>query len=92
MRKIQFVNGEYYHIYNRGVEKIPIFRDEEDYLKFKRGLRDFNNQSYYEERAAIVRKYGFKELSSFFEKVESSGNSLLLLAPQSFSFNFEAIS
>ena len=70
MRKIQFVNDEYYHIYNRSVEKIPIFLDEEDYLKFKRGLKDFNNKSYYEERAAMVRKYGFKELSSFLEKVE----------------------
>ena len=70
MRKIQFVNGEYYHIYNRGIEKMPIFRDEKDYLKFKRGLKDFNNTSYYEERAAMVREYGFKELSSFLEKAE----------------------
>jgi len=71
MRKIQFINGEYYHIYNRVVEKLPLFqRSDEDFLKFKRSLKDFNNKSYYEERAAMVRKYGFKELSSFFEKVE----------------------
>lgn len=70
MRKVQFVNNEYYHIYNRGVDKRPVFLDEEDYLKFIRGLKDFNNKSYYEERAAMVRKYGFKELSSFLEKVE----------------------
>ena len=49
---------------------MPIFRDEKDYLKFKRGLKDFNNTSYYEERAAMVREYGFKELSSFLEKAE----------------------
>lgn len=70
MRKIQFGNGEYYHIYNRGVDKRTIFLDEADYLKFLRSLRDFNNQSYYEERAAMVRKYGLKELSSFLAKVE----------------------
>lgn len=28
----QFVNGGYYHIYNRGVEKRKIFMDKQDYL------------------------------------------------------------
>lgn len=68
MRKVQFVNSEYYHIYNRGIDKRQIFIDEEDYLKFLRGLRDFNNRSYYENRANIIRSHGIKELSSFLEK------------------------
>lgn len=70
MRKIQFINNEYYHIYNRGIDKREIFLDEEDYLKFLRSLKDFNNQSYYEQRAQIVRSSGFKELSSFLEQSE----------------------
>jgi len=70
MRKVQFVNNEYYHIYNRAVPNSLLFQEDEDYQKFKRGLKDFNNKSYYEERAAMVRKYGFKELSSFLELTE----------------------
>lgn len=31
-RTIQFAQGQYYHIYNRGVEHRPIFREEENYL------------------------------------------------------------
>jgi len=65
MRKIQFINGGYYHIYNRGVEQRKIFEDENDYLKFLRGLKDFNNKSYYEERLGRL-----KELSSFLGKLE----------------------
>jgi len=33
-RKIKFSIGEYYHIYNRGVEKRVIFQDENDYKRF----------------------------------------------------------
>lgn len=34
MRKIQFVNNQYYHICNRGVERRNIFLDEEDFERF----------------------------------------------------------
>ncbi len=33
-RKIKFSEGEYYHIYNRGIEKRTIFLDEADYKRF----------------------------------------------------------
>lgn len=33
-RKTEFAVGEYYHIYNRGVDKRIIFIDENDYLRF----------------------------------------------------------
>jgi putative transposase len=39
----EFCNGEYYHIYNRGVEKRAIFEDEKDYLRFYNGLAEFND-------------------------------------------------
>lgn len=70
MRKIQFVNGEYYHIYNRTIEEVPLFRTEKDYLKFLRNLKDLNNKSFYEERKNIIATQGFKKLGSFLCKME----------------------
>jgi putative transposase len=34
VRKVNFVDGEYYHIYNRGNSKQKIFNDLNDYLRF----------------------------------------------------------
>lgn len=34
MRKDKLTDGEYYHIYNRGVDKRKIFTDEENYFRF----------------------------------------------------------
>lgn len=75
MRKIDFVTGEYYHIYNRGVDKREIFVDDDDYWKFFDGLRDLNNYTYYEERLSVLglsshsckepSSLRFKELGSF---------------------------
>src|SRR3989339_855819 len=42
MRKVKFETGEYYHIYNRGVDKREIFGDEKDYVRFLRSMREFN--------------------------------------------------
>ncbi len=50
MRKIEFTTGEYYHIFNRGANKANIFLDDEDCWKFFDGLRDFNNETFYDER------------------------------------------
>jgi putative transposase len=42
MRKIKFYNEEYYHIYNRGVDKRKIFMDEDDYQRFLRSMEIFS--------------------------------------------------
>lgn len=34
LRKQSFVGGEYYHLYNRGIDKKVIFLDKEDYTHF----------------------------------------------------------
>ncbi len=78
MRDIDFANGEFYHIYNRGVDKRETFLDEKDYWKFFDGLRDFNNNSAYEERlsALSISKdspkppsgFDFKALGAFLEQ------------------------
>lgn len=42
MREVVFQIGEYYHIYNRGVDGRDIFCNAKDYLRFLRGMREFN--------------------------------------------------
>ena len=34
LRKDPFITGEYYHIYNRGIDKRNIFKLERDYERF----------------------------------------------------------
>jgi REP element-mobilizing transposase RayT len=43
MRKEPLVNNEYYHIYNRGVDKRNIFLDKYDFLRFLQGMKEFNS-------------------------------------------------
>ncbi|MCR4279763.1 MAG: transposase [Candidatus Zambryskibacteria bacterium] len=43
MRKVPFVEGEYYHIYNRGVDKRSIFQDHEDLERFFQSIKEFNS-------------------------------------------------
>lgn len=45
MHKPQFVNGEFYHLYNRGVEKRQIFLDNDDHFRFVHDLFEFNDKS-----------------------------------------------
>jgi putative transposase len=39
---MRFAKGEFYHIYNRGVEGRDIFLDDYDYKRFMHGLSAFN--------------------------------------------------
>ncbi|MCX6745362.1 MAG: transposase [Candidatus Parcubacteria bacterium] len=43
MRKEKFITGEYYHIYNRGVDRRDIFLDEGDYGRFLKSMLEFNS-------------------------------------------------
>jgi len=69
MRKIRFIEGQYYHIYNRGVEKRDIFMDRCDYERFLYLLfvcNDtkplLNSQFYYRGLASIVKYPQQREL------------------------------
>lgn len=44
LRKVQFVNDEFYHIVNKGVEERKIFLDDEDRLRFTNSLLVFNDE------------------------------------------------
>jgi putative transposase len=43
-RKTQFSPSHYYHVYNRGVEKQPIFRERENYRYLLRLVKKYANQ------------------------------------------------
>ncbi len=42
MLKPAFVIDEFYHIYNRGVDKRDVFSDPEDLIRFFKSMNDFN--------------------------------------------------
>ena len=42
MRKTIFTEGEFYHVYNRGVDKRTIFLDDYDYARFLQSMDEFN--------------------------------------------------
>lgn len=43
MREVEFANDEYYHIFNRGVEKRKIFLDDFDIQRFFKSTIEFNS-------------------------------------------------
>ena len=57
MRKIKFKTGEYYHVYNRGVDKREIFSDKYDYIRFLESLNLFNSV----EAIGSIYELGFRE-------------------------------
>jgi len=42
---LNFQNEEYYHIYNRGVDRREIFCCDQDYVRFLIGMREFNRKN-----------------------------------------------
>lgn len=50
MRKIQFAEGEFYHLYNRGVDKRVVFTNKDDHERFQAYLYILNDT--HNERAA----------------------------------------
>lgn len=54
IRKIPLVDGEYYHIYNRGNSKQKIFLDKEDYFHFIKLLYVCNSIKKFKFRDNII--------------------------------------
>ncbi len=75
MRKVQLVEGEYYHIFNRGVDKRKIFSDEEDRKRFFVSMNQFNSispiGSIYENS---FQKRRTKKLGNLVSKLENKIN------------------
>lgn len=73
MRKFHFQTDNFYHIYNRGVDKRLVFNDKDDYFNFLIRLRDFNNDSVFEKRILALKEPSSliaKELGSLPHQVD----------------------
>lgn len=57
MRKEAFINGEFFHIYNRGNNKREVFLDRRDLARFFRSMQEFNS----EEPIGSIYLNSFKE-------------------------------
>jgi len=42
MRRVPFIAGEFYHVYNRGVDKRIVFSDQDDVDRFFQSMNEFN--------------------------------------------------
>ena len=58
MRKEQFVNGGYYHIYNRGVDKRDIFHSDLEFQRFYESLYLFNDANYQHSCGSELVRWG----------------------------------
>ncbi len=45
MKRPQFINNHFYHVFNRGVDKRKVYMENKDYSRFLYGLRDFNDKN-----------------------------------------------
>lgn len=45
MRENPLVNDQFYHVFNRGVNKQQIFASKRDYYRFLRGMYEFNDEN-----------------------------------------------
>lgn len=70
MREIVFENNEWYHIYNRGVEKRKIFLEDEDCFRFACHLYEFNDTKLNSDVPFQRRKH------KIIEKIVDVGNSV----------------
>ena len=66
LRDAPFIDGEYYHVFNRGAHKIDIFLEEKDYERFQLLLHLANNRDGVNLRNIFI-KYKGKPISAIFE-------------------------
>ncbi len=77
MRKVRFANGEFYHIYNRGVDKRTVFLDNQDFERFLQSMHEFNSQ----------KPIGSLFVNSFRNKVQLSNRVAKLVDIISYCLN-----
>jgi putative transposase len=55
MRNLEFITGEFYHIYNRGTDKRDLFLDDADNERFLESLHLFNDRYYGSPKTMMQR-------------------------------------
>src|SRR3989344_4697111 len=73
MPKPDFIKEGIHHVYNRGVEKRTIFKQERDYLRFIHDLYEFNDSA-----PAVNTNYYHNLSKSNFHKLERKPRKLLV--------------
>ena len=76
-RNISFVEGEFYHIYNRGVDKRIVFSDAYDIKRFLQSMEEFNT----------LRPIGSIYENSFVQKSKLSSSTAKLVNVVCFCLN-----
>ncbi len=79
---MKFYNKEYYHIYNRGIDKRRIFLNKDDYIRFLMSVRFFNQEepigSIYQFRKRTRKKTMIRKTFNVFEDVECLSDKCLV--------------
>lgn len=75
MRKFNFSVGEYYHLYNRGIEKRVIFRNLDDYNRFILLLYLCNSNASVDIGNLFAEGMTFNEILNF----NNRGNSIIAI-------------
>lgn len=80
MRKQPLITGQYYHVYNRGVEKRDIFNNTKDVDRFIESMREFN-------RTEVITSLSNLRKTSQIAPKALSENENPLIAFATFSLN-----
>lgn len=82
MRKVQLANHEYYHIYNRGVDKRTVFEDEADFFRFYISLILLNSKrdGLMEDWRDFKKSNPRAQLSEFLKKCSKGENIVDIVA------------
>jgi len=64
MKKPVFLNGSFYHIYNRGTDRRDIFCNESDYLRFIYSMHKFNNLNISSNMQRFISHHEVRGLTS----------------------------
>ena len=96
MKRTPFVVGEFYHIFNRGVDKRNIFSDKYDAYRFIQSLEAFNcvepgNDIFLKERIKKNKKSGCREPNKSKDNEKLVNIVCYCLNPNHFHFVLEEI-